>query len=167
MNEINENNDPFEDVFRDRFADFESEPDTQLWQKIEPKLPVDSIRKFPYWQTSAVVILLLLAGLWTYREKDSDDIIIKSDDSQTEKIVKSEGNQIKEKMSSDYRLTEPNPTQTTDSKGLIGNYLEKNTAKQLEGKTDIAKLSNERSVSTRNMRGTTAAETVFPTNRIA
>ena len=113
MNEINENNDPFEDVFRDRFADFESEPDTQLWQKIEPKLPVDSTRKFPYWQISAVVILLL-AGLWIYREKDSKDIKTKSDDSQTEKIVKSEGNQIKEKMSSDYRLTEPNPTQTTD-----------------------------------------------------
>ena len=163
MNEINENNDPFEDVFRDRFADFESEPDTQLWQKIEPKLPVDSTRKFPYWQTSAVVIILLLAGLWTYREKDSDDIIIKSDDSQTEKIVKLEGNQIKEKMSSDYRLTEPNPTQSIDSKGLIGNYLEKNTTKQLEEKTDIAKLSNERSVSTKNIRGTTAAETVIPT----
>ena len=86
MNEINENNDPFEDVFRDRFADFESEPDTQLWQKIEPKLPVDSTRKFPYWQTSAVVILLLIAGLWTYREKDSDNIITDSNDSQTEKL---------------------------------------------------------------------------------
>ena len=73
MNAHNNENDPFEDVFRDRFADFESEPDTQLWQKIEPKLPADSTRKFPYWQISAVVILLLLAGLWTYREKNSDD----------------------------------------------------------------------------------------------
>ena len=80
MNIHNNENDPFEDVFRDRFADFESEPDTQLWQKIEPKLPVDATRKFPYWQTSAVVILLLLAGLWTYHKEYSGEIIIKSDD---------------------------------------------------------------------------------------
>ncbi len=80
MNIHNNENDLFEDVFKDRFADFESEPDTQLWQKIEPKLPVDATRKFPYWQTSAVVILLLLAGLWTYRKEYSGEIITKSDD---------------------------------------------------------------------------------------
>lgn len=80
MNIHNNENDPFEDVFRDRFADFESEPDTQLWQKIEPKLPVDATRRFPYWQTSTVVILLLLAGLWTYRKEYSGEIVTKSDD---------------------------------------------------------------------------------------
>ena len=80
MNIHNNENDPFEDVFRDRFADFESEPNTQLWQKIEPKLPVDATRKFPYWQTSAVVISLLLAGLWTYRKEYSGEITTKSDD---------------------------------------------------------------------------------------
>jgi hypothetical protein len=79
MNAHNNENDPFEEVFRDRFADFESEPDNQLWQKIEPKLPVDSTRKFPYWQISAVVSLLL-AGLWTY-------YATKSDDSQTENLT--------------------------------------------------------------------------------
>jgi hypothetical protein len=82
MNAHNNNNDPFEDVFRDRFADFESEPDTQLWQKIEPKLPVDSTRKFPYWQISTVAILLL-AGLWIYLEKFSDDVVIKLGEFQT------------------------------------------------------------------------------------
>jgi hypothetical protein len=207
MNAHNNENDPFEDVFRDRFADFESEPDTQLWQKIEPKLPVDSTRKFPYWQISAVVILLLLAGLWTYREKYSDDVLTKSNKFQTKNLnlltpllsvssqttpktntrelsvetqtttgvlkpelsVKtqtttgSEGNQIKEKMLSDYRLTEPNPTKNTNSKDLIVNDLEKNTTKQLEEKADIPKLSNKRSVSTKNMGVTTAAETVIPT----
>jgi hypothetical protein len=79
MNAHNNENDPFEDVFRDRFADFESEPDTQLWQKIEPKLPVNPTRKFPYWQISAGIILLLLVGLWTYREKYSEDVAIDSD----------------------------------------------------------------------------------------
>ena len=78
MNIHNNENDPFEDVFKDRFADFESEPDTQLWQKIEPKLPVNPTRKFPYWQTSAVVVLLLLAGLWNYHNTYSDDVIVKS-----------------------------------------------------------------------------------------
>ena len=87
MNAINDNNDPFEDIFRNRFADFESEPDTQLWQKIEPKLPVDSIRKFPYWQISAVAILLLLAGLWTYFNKYSDNVVTKLANRQTESVV--------------------------------------------------------------------------------
>ena len=87
MNAINDNNDPFEDIFRNRFTDFESEPDTQLWQKIEPKLPVDSIRKFPYWQISAVAILLLLAGLWTYFNKYSDNVVTKLANRQTESVV--------------------------------------------------------------------------------
>jgi hypothetical protein len=146
MNAHNNENDPFEDVFRDRFADFESEPDTQLWQKIEPKLPVDSTRKFPYWQTSAVVILLLLAGVWTYLEKYSDEGIAKSNDSQTENIAKSEGNQIKKKKSSDYRLTESNSMQISDGKDLTVNDLERNANREvnvkLEDKIDITKLSN-------------------------
>jgi hypothetical protein len=127
MNEINNNNDTFEDVFRDRFADFESEPDTQLWQKIEPKLPVDSTRKFPYWQTSAVVILLL-AGLWIYREKYSDDVIIKSDDNETRAV--SHGSRPS-KGQLPYSITAPNNS-------LIVNDLEKNTTKKL----DIEKLPN-------------------------
>jgi hypothetical protein len=135
MNEINNNNDPFEDVFRDRFADFESEPDTQLWQKIEPKLPVDSTRKFPYWQTSAVVILLL-AGLWIYREKYSDNVVIKSDEFQTENInpplsVSTQTTKI------NNPTTNPSPlsvsSQTTQSK---------NTTKKSDEKIDIEKLPN-------------------------
>ncbi len=148
MNIHNNENDPFEDVFRNRFADFESEPDTQLWQKIEPKLPVDSTRKFPYWQTSAVVILLLLAGLWTYREKDSDDIIIKSDDSQTKGTVKLNNNQTQSKLTSDYRLTELNPTQNIDSKDLIINDLSKNATKNVTVKSEEKTLSHESSVRT-------------------
>ena len=86
MNIRNNENNPFEDVFRDRLADFESEPDAQLWQKIEPHLPVNFTRKFPYWQTSAVVIILLLAGLWTYHEKYSDNVITKSNESQANNL---------------------------------------------------------------------------------
>jgi hypothetical protein len=146
MNAHNNENDPFEDVFRDRFADFESEPDSQLWQKIEPKLPVDSTRKFPYWQTSAVMILLLLAGLWTY-------LVTKSDDSQTHKIVKSEGNQIKKEISSVYRLKEPNPTQNADNKDLTVNDLTKNTTKNVnvksEDKINIVKTTGTHSQTTK------------------
>jgi hypothetical protein len=145
MNAHNKENDPFEDVFKDRFADFESEPDTQLWQKIEPKLPVDSTRKFPYWQTSAVA-MLLLAGLWIYREDYLGDVVTDSDDSQTKNIVKLGGNQIKNKMSSDSRLTESNPTQNTNGKDLIVNDLAINTTKNVsiksDDKMDIDKLPN-------------------------
>ena len=132
MNAHNNENDPFEDMFRDRFADFESEPDTQLWQKIEPQLPVDSTRKLPYWQTAAVVILLL-AGFWTYRETYSFDglteKITKLDDSQTvntgkQNNIKSDYSQTVT-SSSDYRLTEENPKLNIDTKDLTVDDLEK------------------------------------------
>jgi hypothetical protein len=132
MNAHNNENDPFEDVFRDRFADFESEPDTQLWQKIEPKLPVDSTRKFPYWQISSVAILLL-AGLWMYREKYSDDVITKSDDNKTRAV--SHGSHPPSLSAVSTQTTPPiNP--------LIVNNLEKNTTKKLEEKIDIEKIPN-------------------------
>ncbi len=143
MNAHNNENDPFEDMFRDRFADFESEPDSQLWQKIQPQLPVDSTRKLLYWQTCTVLILLL-AGFWTYREISSiDDLtekIMKSDDSQTVNIAKSEDNHVHNNTkSNDSRtaitslpnddLTEENPKQNTDNKDLIINEAEKNATK--------------------------------------
>ncbi len=161
MKEINDNNDPFEDVFRDRFTNFESEPDIQLWQKIEPKLPVDSMRKFPYWQTSAVVILLLLAGLWAYRERYSEDVITDSDDSRKESLnpllsaettethsqttTGSKDGQKQSKSVPDYRLTEVSPAQNIESKDLIVNDLEKNATNtanaQSEKKTNITNQS--------------------------
>ena len=87
MNIHNNENDPFEDVFRNRFGDFESEPNTQLWQKIEPQLPVNPRRKFPYWQTSAVVTILLLVGLWNYYDKHSDNVTSKANVTQIEKTT--------------------------------------------------------------------------------
>jgi hypothetical protein len=133
MNAHNNNNDPFEDVFRDRFADFESEPDTQLWQKIEPKLPVDSTRRFPYWQTSAVAILLL-AGLWIYREKYSDDVVMKSGEFQTANINPPS-------PLSDY-ASQWSPQTNQPINPLIVNDLAKNTTTKLEEKIDIEKLPN-------------------------
>lgn len=154
MNAHNNEKDPFEDVFRDRFADFESEPDTQLWQKIAPQLPVNFTRKFPYWQTSAVIIILLLAGFWTYREKYSDNVITKSDDSQTKNInpslsessrittasIKnpSDDRQIKSISSSNYRLTDVNPK----NKDLSVIDLGKSTTKKVASNVNITKLSN-------------------------
>ena len=71
MNAINDNNDPFEDVFRDRFADFESEPSEILWNKIEPQLPVNPTRRFAYWQISAVILGLFLGGIYFTRNTEN------------------------------------------------------------------------------------------------
>ena len=71
MNAINDNNDPFEDIFRNRFADFESEPNEIIWHKIEPQLPVNPTKRFPYWQISAVILGLFLGGI--YFTWDVDD----------------------------------------------------------------------------------------------
>jgi hypothetical protein len=133
MNAHNNNNDPFEDVFRDRFADFESEPDTQLWQKIEPKLPVDSTRKFPYWQISTIAILLL-AGLWMYREKYSDDIVIKSDEFQTENA--------NPPLSVSPQTTKTNNSTTSSLSVSSQTTQSKNTTKKSDEKINIAKLPN-------------------------
>ena len=71
MNAINDNNDPFEDIFRDRFADFESEPSEILWNKIEPQLPVNPTRRFAYWQISAVILGLFLGGIYFTRNTEN------------------------------------------------------------------------------------------------
>ena len=161
MNAHNNENDPFEDVFRDRFADFESEPNAQLWQKIEPQLPVNSTRKFSYWQISAVLVLLL-TGFWTYREiYSTDDLtekIMKSYDRQTVNIAKSEDNHLHINtksndsrtaitLSPNYGLTEENPKQNTDNKDLIINEAEKNTTKDIMVKSvenrNTAKFPNK------------------------
>ena len=71
MNAINDNNDSFEDIFRDRFADFESEPSEILWNKIEPQLPVKPTRRFPYWQISALILGLFLGGIYFTRNDES------------------------------------------------------------------------------------------------
>ncbi len=145
MNIHNNDIDPFEDVFRDRFSDFESEPDTQLWQKIEPKLPVDATRKFPYWQTSSVVILLL-AGLWIYREKNSGDGVMKSNDNET--IAESHGSRPFE-----GRL----PYSANNS--LTVNDLEKNTTNNIIVKSEGKTSAHEPSVQTH----ATDTESVIPT----
>lgn len=67
MNAVNDNNDPFEDIFRNRFADFESEPSEFLWHKIEPQLPAKPARRFPYWQISALILGLFLSGIYFTR----------------------------------------------------------------------------------------------------
>lgn len=66
MNALDNEKDPFEDIFRNTFSDFESEPDALLWEKIEPQLPVPPTRKLPYWQFASVALVLLLAGLSLY-----------------------------------------------------------------------------------------------------
>lgn len=141
MNAHNNENDPFEDVFRDRFADFESEPDAHLWQKIEPQLPVNSTRTFSYWQISAVVILLLTA-FWTYRE-------IYSIDNLTEKILKSDNNQTvnfenhnntKSDDSQTASITKKNNTKSDDSQ--IENIQPYNNTESDDGQTGSIQQNN-------------------------
>ena len=150
MNIHNNDIDPFEDVFRDRFADFESEPDTQLWQKIEPKLPVDATRKFPYWQISAVAILLL-TGLWMYWEKNSDNEIAKLGNNET--IVKNHGskpliiNSLEKNTNNnsegDINITKPLNRSLQDNKeSFVVNKNDKITGESVEKKTNITKLPN-------------------------
>ncbi|MDZ7898751.1 MAG: hypothetical protein U5N85_12130 [Arcicella sp.] len=74
MNAHNDNNDPFEDIFRDRFTDFESETSEILWNKIEPQLPVKTTRRFPYWQVSALVLGLFLGGFYFSQNKVDENI---------------------------------------------------------------------------------------------
>lgn len=66
MNALDNEKDPFEDIFRDKLFDFESEPNDKFWKVIEPQLPTSSVRKIPYWQYSAVAILFLLTGIGVY-----------------------------------------------------------------------------------------------------
>lgn len=66
MNALDKEKDPFEDVFRDKLFDFESEPNDKLWKAIEPQLPANPARRIPYWQMAAVAVLLLLTGVSVY-----------------------------------------------------------------------------------------------------
>jgi hypothetical protein len=61
MNASNNDIDPFEDFFHDRFNDFESDVDDALWAKIEPQLPLPSFSRLMLWHLAAAVALLLLS----------------------------------------------------------------------------------------------------------
>lgn len=134
MNEHNTENDPLEDMFRDRFDDFESESDIQLWQKIESQLLVNPTRKSAYWQTSVIIILLLVAALWIYHEKHSDNLMIKSDTIQKEQITKADHSQ-KERNPQLMAVVSP---KTTD-KTLRDELSIKTTVRQ--GKTTLGNLT--------------------------
>ena len=92
MNAINDNNDPFEDIFRDRFADFESEPSEILWNKIEPQLPVNPTRRSPYWQISAVILGLFLGGFYFTRDVETSTISAANVEKNTSKNMEANGN---------------------------------------------------------------------------
>ena len=141
MNAHNNENNPFEDVFRDRFADFESEPNAQLWQKIEPQLPVNFTRKFSYWQISAVVVLLL-TGFWTYREIYSIDSLskkmVESDDSQIANIQ--QNNRTKSNDSQTANIQQNNNTKSDDNQ--TANIQQNNSTKSDDNQTANASSSN-------------------------
>ena len=61
MNASNNDIDPFEGFFHDKFNDFESEVDDVLWANIEPQLPLPSFSRLILWHLAAAVALLLLS----------------------------------------------------------------------------------------------------------
>lgn len=61
MNASNNDIDPFEGFFHDKFNDFESEVDDALWANIEPQLPLPSFSRLMLWHLAAAVVLLLLS----------------------------------------------------------------------------------------------------------
>lgn len=61
MNASNNDIDPFEGFFHDKFNDFESEVDDVLWANIEPQLPLPSFSRLMLWHLAAAVVLLLLS----------------------------------------------------------------------------------------------------------
>jgi hypothetical protein len=74
MNASNNDIDPFEDFFHDRFNDFESDVDDALWAKIEPQLPLPSFSRLMLWHLAAAVALLLLSFGLLPRFIDSSNV---------------------------------------------------------------------------------------------
>ncbi len=62
----NDEKDPLEDFFNDRFQDFESDVDDMLWAKIAPELPLPSFIKLISWQliSVAALVLFVMGLLW-------------------------------------------------------------------------------------------------------
>ncbi|MFY7829567.1 MAG: hypothetical protein ACOVQ4_20710, partial [Flectobacillus sp.] len=74
MNASNNDIDPFEDFFHDRFNDFESDVDDALWAKLEPQLPLPSFSRLMLWHLAAAVALLLLSYGLLPRFVDSPNV---------------------------------------------------------------------------------------------
>ena len=128
MNAINDNNDPFEDIFRDRFADFESEPDEILWNKIEPQLPVNPTRRFPYWQISAVILGLFLGGIYFTQHEESTVSIREQTTSRKFETFGKFSPQKDENVTSEKFLAQPSVQNYKVRKDQYSNF-EKSTTK--------------------------------------
>ncbi len=124
MNATDNEKDPFEEVFRNRFTDFESEPNTELWNKIEPQLPVDSTRTMPYWQISTVIILMLLLGWGVYRNERPEETKTSLASTPTEDVsTKQPSVSVVEKTSVQPVLTSALKQKTTIQNTKINNEV--------------------------------------------
>ncbi len=122
MNAINDNNDPFEDIFQNRFADFESEPNELLWNRIEPQLPVNPTRRFPYWQISAVILGLFLGGTYFTRKEKSNMVYNSANIAKAVKnpSMSSSENSISKKLET---LEKFSPNSSVENKGTHNKAL--------------------------------------------
>ncbi|MES2520173.1 MAG: hypothetical protein V4585_18795 [Bacteroidota bacterium] len=124
MNALDNENDPFEDLFRDRFADFESEPASQLWNKIEPQLPVNPTRKYPYWQISAVALILLLTGWAVFNKTQilplSSSIMVSAlnEEASIEKKTGKSVNHIEKSTNIENKNTDSKTLMNTENKAI-------------------------------------------------
>ncbi|MEA5401888.1 hypothetical protein VB776_03100 [Arcicella sp. DC2W] len=122
MNALDNEKDPFEDIFRDKLFDFESEPNDKLWKSIEPQLPANPARRLPYWQMAAVAVLLLLTGMGVYLMPSS--ISNETGKAQVEKTQEKELNKV---TTSENSLGKNNENSDKENKSTIieENHLQK------------------------------------------
>lgn len=132
MNALDNQKDPFEDIFRDKLFDFESEPNDKLWKSIEPQLPANPARRLPYWQMAAVAVLLLLTGIGVYLMSSLTNN--ETEETQVEKTIQKELNKT---INSEVILEKNNKISNKENKSTIieKKYLQ-NTDKLLPSTTE-------------------------------
>ena len=122
MNALDNEKDPFEDIFRDKLFDFESEPNDKLWKSIEPQLPANPARKIPYWQMAAVAVLLLLTGIGVYLMPSSI-----SNETEKAQVEKTQEKELNKTINSRDLLEKNNKNLNKENKSTIieENHLQK------------------------------------------
>lgn len=61
----------FDKLFHDRFESFECEPPEAVWAAISDKLSKKKKTSFRFWMTAASIVLVMAAGLWLMKPKET------------------------------------------------------------------------------------------------
>ncbi|MBB6002096.1 hypothetical protein [Arcicella rosea] len=147
MNALDNEKDPFEDIFRDKLFDFESEPNDKLWKSIEPQLPANPARILPYWQMTAVAVLLLLTGIGVYLMSSLTNN--ETEETQIEKTIE---NELNKTINSEVISEKNNKISNKENKSII---IEK---KYLQNSDKLVPSTTESLVSNSNIQQENSAE---------